>query len=184
MTPDDVRRWVLIQKHLNQIERALRSSAVMTPDDVRRWRKARGLTQNNLAALLGISRSAYIYLEKGDPRRKDKSLTIPRMAELAFRGLDVWMKESPFYEGRADDLPANEITEGPAMNRDDVRIVLCDHCCGEGCDFETVEVYEHGCGFSHRDTLPKGPCSACGGTCYVAIEVEPIELPDLDLIAA
>jgi transcriptional regulator with XRE-family HTH domain len=60
----------------------------MTPDKLRQWRKARGLTQNNLAALLGLSRSAYIYLEKGDPRRKDKSLTIPRTAELALMGLD------------------------------------------------------------------------------------------------
>ena len=60
----------------------------MTRDELRRWRKERGITQHNLAALLGISRSAYLYLENGDKRLHVISSTVPRSAELALKGLD------------------------------------------------------------------------------------------------
>ena len=63
----------------------------MTPVDLRAWRKSRGLIQRDAAALLGIVRRTYLYLERGKTRAGGVIATVPRQIELAVKGLDFEM---------------------------------------------------------------------------------------------
>ena len=63
----------------------------MTPMELRAWRKSRGLIQRDAAALLGIVRRTYLYQEQGKTRGGYTIATIPRLTELAIKGLDMEM---------------------------------------------------------------------------------------------
>lgn len=60
----------------------------------------------------------------------------------------------------------------------DFRFETCDHCHGSGVETFGCWVYEHGCGFPHRD-IEERPCSKCSGNGECEFEVEPITLDDL-----
>lgn len=63
---------------------------------------------------------------------------------------------------------------------DDVRLVPCEACDGEGRDIRTGWVYEPGCGHAHKGEVDRGPCPECNGAGAVEIQVEQIEMTDLD----
>lgn len=55
----------------------------------------------------------------------------------------------------------------------------CSRCDGTGVEVFGVTVYEHGCGFSHRDTEER-PCTKCdgaGGWIGEAVDCEPPDPP-------
>lgn len=95
--------WIRVKLRPMPSEPAGSLPGIMTRDQLRHWRKERGLTQVNLASLLGLSRSAYLYLENGDRRRPNASPTLPRTVELALRGLDSEIKAA-FQSTEPDGL--------------------------------------------------------------------------------
>ena len=64
----------------------------MTPAQLVDWRKAHGFSQQDAAAMLGMSRRPYQYLEGGETRGGFRPPTIPRTVELAIKGLDVELR--------------------------------------------------------------------------------------------
>lgn len=60
--------------------------------------------------------------------------------------------------------------------------IECEACGGEGRKLESGWVYEHGCGFPHRDAIDVGPCPRCDGMCSEEISGEPITLEDLEMM--
>lgn len=57
--------------------------------------------------------------------------------------------------------------------------IPCPACDGSAVKVIGCMVYEHGCGFPHRDT-DEIPCPECEGAGTVEVEAEPITLDDLD----
>lgn len=57
------------------------------------------------------------------------------------------------------------------MNPAPETYVACTDCGGEGHKLRTIQVYEHGCGFSHAD-VEALPCELCGGSGGMICEAE------------
>jgi transcriptional regulator with XRE-family HTH domain len=55
----------------------------MTPQEFKDWRKGIGLTQQEAADALGISKGSIILYEAGKRRGDDRPVTIPKVVELA-----------------------------------------------------------------------------------------------------
>ena len=68
----------------------------MTPDEYRAERKLRGLTQDALAEIMGVSRGCINYREAGHPR-----YPITKEAALAIKALPVPRKRSSQVRGPA-----------------------------------------------------------------------------------
>jgi transcriptional regulator with XRE-family HTH domain len=58
------------------------------PEQLVAWRKSHGFSQADAGNLLGISRRTYQHYEKGDTRGGFSLPTLPRLVELAIKGLD------------------------------------------------------------------------------------------------
>lgn len=59
--------------------------------------------------------------------------------------------------------------------------VECEACGGSAVQVIGCWVFEHGCGFAHRDT-DEIPCPACDGFGEVEIKGNPLTLEDLDAL--
>jgi hypothetical protein len=57
-------------------------------------------------------------------------------------------------------------------------LVNCPVCAGYGAIGVRIDVYEHGCGFSHPDVDEK-PCPECEGTGGILTESERFVLEDM-----
>ncbi len=66
------------------------------------------------------------------------------------------------------------------MQLEDIRIVVCPECGGEGRDIRCGIVYEAGCGHGHRGDVDYGICQGCNGDGSIEIEAQPIEPEDFD----
>ena len=66
--------------------------ASMKPADLRNWRKGHGYTQPEAARLLGLSPRTYTYHETGTTRAGYRVPTVPRLVELAIKGLDAELR--------------------------------------------------------------------------------------------
>jgi DNA-binding XRE family transcriptional regulator len=64
----------------------------MAPADLRAWRKGHCLTQPDACKLLGISLRPYQHAENGNTRGGFKVPKVPRLIELATKGLDVELR--------------------------------------------------------------------------------------------
>jgi transcriptional regulator with XRE-family HTH domain len=59
----------------------------MTSEDFKRWRERTGLSQQEAADALGISKGSVVNYESGARREDDRPVTIPRTVELACAAL-------------------------------------------------------------------------------------------------
>jgi transcriptional regulator with XRE-family HTH domain len=69
-----------------------RIPATMAPTDLLAWRKSHGLSQEDASNLLGMARRPYQYLEQGKTQAGMRLPKIPRLIELATKGLDMELR--------------------------------------------------------------------------------------------
>jgi DNA-binding XRE family transcriptional regulator len=73
-----------------QVVHAVPSS--MKPDDLVLWRKSHGFTQDAASKLLGISKRTLVHAENGNTRCRMRVPKVPRLIELATKGLDAELR--------------------------------------------------------------------------------------------
>ena len=72
----------------------------MTPEDFRQWRSAMGMTQQQAAGMLGLSKSTIELYESGKRRDNDQPVEIPRVVALACAALRREVGDDPWLESR------------------------------------------------------------------------------------
>jgi len=72
----------------------------MTPEEFRQWRSAMGMTQQQAAGMLGLSKSTIELYESGKRRDNDQPVEIPRVVALACAALRREVGDDPSLENR------------------------------------------------------------------------------------
>ena len=102
----------------------------MKPGELISWRKGHGFSQADACALLGISRRTYQHYELGNTRGGFSLPRLPRIVELAIRGLDVELRVLKMRAGGlslaemkaeavADEKPDRACADGQSLRRGD-----------------------------------------------------------------
>jgi transcriptional regulator with XRE-family HTH domain len=77
-----------------------RIPARMTPAELIAWRKQHGFSQEDAGNMLGVARRTYLHYERGDTRGGYKQPTVPRLVELAIKGLDAELRIVKYRMGQ------------------------------------------------------------------------------------